>query len=111
MATTLKTIGKTKTFDARIFFADVLSHISDSIGDMVVTVSVLGMSLYFIVQLLPAALASDFAGMYILAMLTQLFVRIVHRFDDHYTTDELAERMIEMEQALIERIDRMEANQ
>lgn len=87
-------------FNAREFISFVLEKAADSITDTVVTVMVLAFMLYFTNQLLPAHVSGPFTGLLITGMLIQLLIRIVHRFDDGYTVDELAERMLEMEHSI-----------
>ena len=105
MATTANNKIVKEKFNTREFIATALEKFSDSAGDMIITVAVTGFSLYYIIQLLPHQIAGSFVGIYIAGMLVQLFIRIVHRFDDHYTTDELAERVIEFEHTVNQKLD------
>ncbi len=106
MATNVVQKVKSK-ISARDFAATVGINFSESIGDMIVTVAVTGVSLTFIFNTIPAVYANTIPGLYILGMLVQLFIRIVHRFDDSYTTNELAERMIEFEESTNSRLDKI----
>jgi hypothetical protein len=98
-------------FNAREFVSFALAKISDSIGDMIISVAVLGLLLFYIVVELPMFISTSIPGLIVLGFMVQLLIRIVHRFDDHYTVDELALRMIEMEHDLKEQLDRIEVNQ
>jgi hypothetical protein len=70
-------------------------------------VMVLAFMMYYTAQLLPAPFNESFNGLLIMGMMVQLMIRITHRFDDAYTTNELAERMIEFEHNMNERIDQL----
>lgn len=102
MATLIK--SKTK-FDLKDFAARAALKVSDSIGDMIVTVAVTGITMAYMSSIIPAVYAGTIPGLYLAAMIVQLFIRIVHRFDESYTTDELAERVIEFEQSTNERLN------
>jgi divalent metal cation (Fe/Co/Zn/Cd) transporter len=107
-----KTATKTKVnnFNLRAFASFALGKMSDSLFDMVVTVMVTAITILYIGIELPMYAATNIPGLLILASVVQLFIRIVHRFDDHYTTDELAERMIEFQADVKEQLDRIERN-
>lgn len=107
----MTTTTSNKRFNVREFSSFALLKMSDSVGDMIVTVAVTGIALAYIIITMPWYATTDFPGLYIAAMIVQLFIRIVHRFDDHYTTDELAERVIEFQADMNERLDRIERNQ
>jgi hypothetical protein len=98
-------------FDVKDFTQKAFGKISDSIGDMIVTVAITGITLAYMFSIIHPVYASTIPGMYLAAMIVQLFIRIVHRFDESYTTDELAERVIEFEQATNERLDTIIRNQ
>lgn len=95
----------------KAFIATALQKSSDTLGDSIVTVFVTMFLIVYIAAYLPMYSLTNVPGLLITAMLVQLLIRIVHRFDDHYTTDELAERMIEMEHDIREQLNRIEANQ
>jgi hypothetical protein len=94
-----KTVSK---INFKLFFSDQSRKIADSIGDMIVTVAITGITLTYIFQIIPAVYASTIPGLYLFGMLVQLFIRIVHRFDDSYTNDELADRILEVENKIAE---------
>lgn len=111
----MATTTTTKTFDFKKinfkdFAATAIEKIGDSIGDMVITVLVLGMSIAYMTYTIDAYLLSHVIGYYIAGMIVQLLIRIVHRFDDSYTVQELADRVIEFEQSVNEKLDRIENN-
>ncbi len=112
MATTTagKTQARTHTFNMRAFLSFAFAKMSDSVGDMIVTVAVTGIALAYILVTMPVFAFTDFPGLFIAGMMVQLFIRIVHRFDDHYTTDELAERMIEFEASVKASLDEIKRN-
>jgi len=111
MTTTTTTNSKTsKTkkfkFNMREFIATVLQKFSDIIGEMIVTVAVTGITIAFMYQIVHPVYAATVPGLYIAGMVVQLFIRIVHRFDEHYTVDELG---AEIEQ-IREQLNRIERN-
>lgn len=111
--TTLATdkIKDTKRFDIAELSQRLRKGIDESIGDMIVTVFVTaGTLLYMSINVNPVFLA-DIPGLFIFGMLVQLMIRIVQRFDANNTTDELADRIIEMEQSVNERLDEIIRNQ
>ena len=93
------------------FFGNVLQKISDSTGDMIVTVAVLGASLALMQLIVHPVLVETVSGFYVAAMIVQLLIRIVHRFDEHYTVDELAQRLMEIEYNTSEKLDTIIRNQ
>lgn len=95
----------------RAFFGKALQKISDSTGDMIVTVAVTGASLAYMQIVVHPMLLQIISGYYIAGMITFLFIRIVHRFDDHYTVDELAQRLMEIEYNTSEKLDAIIRNQ
>lgn len=111
--TTATAIKKTSNqkFNARAFVSFAFAKMGDSIGDMIITVAVTGLMLTFIALTMPIYIDTPINGLIIAGMMVQLFIRIVHRFDDHYTADELAERLIEFESSVKEQLNRIERNQ
>lgn len=95
-------------FNTSDFIATAFAKVSESVGDMVVTVAVTGITMAVMHNITPAVYANTLPGLYIAAMIVQLFIRIVHRFDENYTTDELAERVIELEQTIKENFNNLE---
>jgi hypothetical protein len=92
-------------FNLREFIATVAEKISDSLGDVIVTVAVTGVTTAYMFNIIPAVYANTIPGLYILGMLVQLFIRIVHRFDDSYTVDELAQQVLRIEDDFNKRMD------
>jgi hypothetical protein len=86
----------------KLFFSNQIKNVGDSIGDMIVAVAITGITITYMMQIIPAVYASTIPGLYLFGMLVQLFIRIVHRFDDSYTNDELAERILEVENKIAE---------
>ena len=110
MSATTATKFNFKKINLREFSAAVLQKFSESLGDMIVTVAVTGVTLFYMFHIIPSVYANTLPGLYVLGMLTQLFIRIVHRFDDSYTTDELADSMLDFEAAIVERLDEIKRN-
>jgi hypothetical protein len=109
-ATTATKSVNIRKVNVKEFIATALEKSSEVIADMVITVLVLGVSIAYMFNTVDHVLLNRFIGLYITGMMVQLMIRIVHRFDDHYTTDELAERVIELEQSVHEQLDRIEQN-
>jgi hypothetical protein len=108
MATITKPVIK---FDVKDFTQKAFGKISDSIGDMIVTVAITGITLAYMFSIIHPVYASTIPGMYLAAMIVQLFIRIVHRFDDYDQVGELGDRVIELEQSVNERLDTIIRNQ
>ena len=108
--TTLEKAKALKKINVQEFAATVGVKFSESIGDMVVTVAITGITLAYMLSIMHPVYAATLPGLYILGMLVQLFIRIVHRFDDSYTVDELAERFIEFKEEVNERLDALIRN-
>lgn len=92
------------------FIATALLKFSESLGDMVVTVLITGLALMWMATHVHPWLVETIGGYYITAMLIQLLIRVVHRFDDSWTTDEIGERVIELDAKLDERLDTLIRN-
>jgi len=80
------------------FVATTLDKFADSVGDMIVTVAVTGLTLAYMAAVIPSYVVDLISGYYITAMLLQVLIRVVHRFDDSYTTDELARQVLRIEE-------------
>jgi len=106
--TTLKT--KLNKIDIKNFIATALIKFSESLGDMIVSVAVTGVALMWMSVYAHPILVDLVSPYYITAMLLQLLIRVVHRFDDSYTTEELAERILEFEAATTGRLDEIIRN-
>lgn len=100
-------IGKLNVKD---FIATALYKFSESLGDMVLTVCITGLALMWMGTHINPILVGMVGGYYIFAMLIVLLIRIVQRFDDSYTTEELAERILEFEAAVTGRLDEIIRN-
>lgn len=115
MTTTIETKSNVKVEgnkkSLKDFFGSVLQKFSDSAGDMIITVAVLGASLAFMQFTVHPMLVEMITGFYVAGMIVQLLIRIVHRFDEHYTVDELAQRLMELEYNTNEKLDRIINNQ
>jgi len=96
-------------FNVRDFAVDITEKLSDSIGDMIITVAITGMTLAYmqITEIIPPVYKSTLPGIYIAGMLVQLFIRIVHRFDQSYTTDEVGKQLARFEDELNAKIDKL----
>jgi len=108
MATAIKELPK---FDLKDFAQRAAGKVSDSIGDMIVTVAVTGMTMAYMSFIIHPVYADTIPGMYLAAMIVQLFIRIVHRFDDFDQVGELGDRVTELEQSIKERLDEIIRNQ
>lgn len=109
MATT--TFHEKVRVNLKEFFSEQSKEVADSIGDMIITVAITGITLTYMFNIIPAVYANTIPGLYLGGMLVQLFIRIVHRYDDSYTNDELGERLIELENSLNEKLDKIITNQ
>jgi hypothetical protein len=109
MATTTahKTYSINK-INVKDFIATALEKASDSIGDMVITVLVLGVSIAYMVNTIDHDFLNRVIGLYIAGMIVQLLIRIVHRFDDSYTINEFANYFITYEDELNKRLNRID---
>lgn len=96
---------KTSKINIKDFISTALIKFSESIGDMVVTVAVTGVTLMWMSITVHPVLVDIVSGYYITAMLLQVLIRIVHRFDDSYTVQELAEQILRMEEEQNKRWD------
>lgn len=106
MATTTATKGfNFKKINFKDFIATAFEKVGESIGDMVITVLVLGISIAYMFSTIDAGLLAHVVGYYIAGMMVQLLIRIVHRFDDAYTVNELANHFIRFEEEINKRLD------
>lgn len=87
------------------FFSNAIEKFADSIGDMIVTVAVTGMTMAYMSIIIHPVYADTIPGLYLAAMITQLFIRIVHRFDESYTTDEVGKQLVNFEDRMNARFD------
>ena len=97
---------KTKfKFNFRAFVSNLLSTMASSVLDVVITVSVTGATLSVIFKVAHPYYLQFIPGLYIIAMLLMLCIRITHSFDDSYTVDELGKKL-EYMQAQLDRLER-----
>jgi len=115
MATTLTTkviqLGKRKRFDIAELSQKLRKGIDESIGDMIVTVFVTAATLLYMFLNVHPVFLETIPGLYIFAMLIQLMIRVVQRFDADYTVNELATQMVGFEDRINARLDMIEHNQ
>lgn len=102
MATTvngsIKIVDRTKTkFNLKDFTSTALMKFSESIYDMIITVAVMTAALIWMALFVHPYLVDLVSGYYIFGMVIQLMIRIVHRFDDSYTTDEVGQQLARFE--------------
>ncbi|MBI5950187.1 MAG: hypothetical protein HY865_00905 [Chloroflexi bacterium] len=105
MATNTKIKPSARKFNISEFAATVGAKISESIGDMIVTVIITGVMMIYIPQIHPVYVDSAVPGLYVACMIVQLLIRIVHRFDDSYTADEVGRQLARFEDEINSRID------
>jgi len=86
----------------RDFIATAAYHIQDSIGDLLVTITITALTLVIMTAYVHPALVQIVGGFYISGMVVVLVIRIVHRFDSSYTTDEIALRIDLLEEKVNE---------
>jgi ABC-type thiamin/hydroxymethylpyrimidine transport system permease subunit len=99
MATNISTLKiKISKINFNDFIATALEKFGESIGDMVVTVAVTGLALAYMSIVIQPYVVDLISGYYITAMLLQVLIRVVHRFDDSYTVQELAEQVLRIEE-------------
>lgn len=111
MATlTLKLKERMSKTNVDEFIEVAFGKLSESISDMIVTIAVTAMTLTWLGLVGNPILVNLIAGYYIAAMLVALLIRIVQKFDDSYTTNELADRVIELEAKLNEKLDALKLN-
>ena len=104
-------VSKININPLRQYAGTVIMALSKSFYDMIVTVAVTAIALTYIFQIVPPVYANTIPGLYIFGMMIALCLRVVKRFDDSYTNDELAERIIELEAGLKEQLDTIIRNQ
>ena len=97
-------------FNAGEFSALIVKKLSESIGDMVITVAITGITLAYMWQIIHPVYASTIPGFYLAGMFIQLFIRIVHRFDEEYTTNEVGHQLMRLEDEINRRLDNIIAN-
>ena len=99
-----------KKLNVRDLASRLIAAAADSAMDLIITVLVTGLTLAYMVATVHPVLFTIVSGYYITAMLVVALIRVVHRFDDQYTMDELAERVIEMESSINDRLDMISRN-
>ena len=111
MATVTDTLKSTGgKINMREFLSAAMYNSGESIGDMVITVVVTGMALVWMATHAHPVLVEIIAPYYITGMLIALLIRIVHRFDSSWTTDEIGDRIIELDAKVDERLQIIERN-
>lgn len=79
-----------------INYAKLTAALIASVEETIITVIITGITLAYINAVAVAHLATVVPGLYITYNLVVLLRRIVQRYDDHYTTDELADLIDEL---------------
>ena len=109
MATTTKPIRTIDQQEQKKIFDTVTKAFEDSYGEAIITAAVTVITMVYMFNVIHPAFA--FApGFYLAAMIVQLLIRFVRRFDTHYTVDELGERVIEMEASIKSDLDEIKRN-
>jgi len=98
---------KVNTFNVKEFTSTIFAKMSESIGDMVITIAITGVVMIYIPQLHPVYLDIPVSGFFAAAMIVQLLIRIVHRFDNSYTAHEVGEKLQRFEDHFDSRIDEL----
>ena len=96
-----------KKFNLGEFAATVGAKISESLGDMIITVIITGLVMIYIPQVHPVYIDMPVSGFWTAAMIIQLLIRIVHRFDDSYTANEVGKQLERVEDEINARLDRI----
>lgn len=107
MASQVKAISNTQTWKQFTSFA--LTKISENVLDMVVNIATVGMLLSYLLLTQPVA-AYEYGGFIVAIFICLLFLRLVQDFDDSYTNDELAERIMELEEKIVQLSDYIKNN-
>lgn len=97
-------------FSLEAFGSTVLAKFKESIFDMVVTVALTGASLAYMSITVHPWLVQTVSGYYIFAMLIAMFIRIVRRFDESYTTQEVGEKLDNYYNDITQRLDTISRN-
>src|SRR3989304_2647134 len=97
MSTTSALKIKINRINIKDFIAIALWKFYKSINDMIVTVAITGASLVYMAFKIPAYVLDLVSGYYIAAMVILVLIRVVRRFDNSYTTGELAEQILRIE--------------
>jgi archaellum biogenesis protein FlaJ (TadC family) len=107
MTTIAKTIQleKKKKLNVDELMQIIRKGIDESIGDMIVTVFVTGATVIYIFLNTHPVYAKTVPGLYIFGMMIQLMIRIVQRFDENYTVQELANQMLGFEDRVMTRLN------
>lgn len=90
-------------------FSLAMKAFEESYGEAIVTATVTVIAMVYMFNVIHPALAFA-TGFYLIAMIIQLLIRFVRRFDSHYTVDELAEYVIEMEASIKADLDEIKRN-
>lgn len=108
MATTItpRTIDQQ---EQKNIFSIVGKAIDESYGDAVITAAVTVLAMVYMLNVVHPSLAFA-TGFYFVGMIVQLLIRFVRRFDTHYTVDELADRVIELEATIKADLDEIKRN-
>lgn len=93
-------------FNLREFASQALLAMMDSTLDAIITAVVTGFALSIIQKVAHPYYLQFIPGLYILGMIVALVIRITHRFDDSYTTDEVGNMLRDLK----EQVNRLERN-
>lgn len=108
----MDTTTKPRTIDEqeqKKIFSLAVKAFNDSYEEAIITAAVTVIAMVYMFNIVHPAIA--FApGFYFAGMIVQLLIRFVRRFDTHYTVDELADRVIELEASIKADLDEIKRN-
>jgi|CXWL01.1.fsa_nt_gi hypothetical protein len=110
MTTTTNTPRTIDQQEQKKIFNTAMKAFEDSYGEAFVTAAVTVLTMVYMFNVVHPVFLSFAPGFYLIAMILQLLIRFVRRFDTHYTVDELAERVIEMESSIKSDLDEIKRN-
>lgn len=100
----------TKTVNNRPFMSGIWSAVVLSTGDIILAVFVTALTLLVIGVMFGQEGAQLITSPYILINFMLTMQRVIHRVDDHWTVDEVGDKLSASLESIKERLDRIERN-
>lgn len=100
---------KVKIFltNMQTYIEKVILLISDSAAEALITLLTWGISSAIIVNIVPPVLAARVIASMFMIYFVMFMIMLVRKFASHWTVDEVGERLIELDDQIKERLDRI----
>ena len=102
---TQKAKTKAALADLQIYLEKLISLVSDSAGEALITLVVWAIVSAYIASIVPADLASRVIASMFMIYFVMFMIMLVRKFDSHWTVDELGDQFVDYQNDVNSRLD------